>query len=439
MAVGGGVKLPPDLDLHSKNAYADWKFWESEFEDYLVSTGQDNAPDKVKISLLRNIMGSDSSRILQTVDMVEEDKKSYVKWKQAIERYVRPRINEVFERYVFAQRCQEEGESFEHFFTALRHLVKNCNYNNTTGESAENKMLRDRIVHGVLDKAVQEALLRVDNLTLEKAAAHCRACEQSKQQAHLIHSKNGDSESDTVLISAVSKSSSEQRQRPVKDGETKGEFQCRRCQSVHGPKACPAYGKKCAKCGVLNHFARSCRVRKVQVVERIELSSSQESLYCDSVSVCPVDIRGRIKSHRDSSSASYPNEWQEKVSIEGVKMMVKLDTGAQVSVLPLQVFKKVDKQFRVEPTNVKLKTLDGVITPVGKVTLNCQATRAEAYIDFMVVDLDVVPLLGLPGCIQLNLVQRVHSVDNRTAKDSFVRQNEDVFHGLGCFPQEGGG
>ncbi|XP_063216579.1 laminin subunit alpha-1 [Bacillus rossius redtenbacheri] len=41
-------------------------------------------------------------------------------------------------------------------------------------------------------------------------------------------------------------------------------------------------------------------------------------------------LQGRIKSHRDSSSASYPNEWQEKVSIEGVKMMVKLDTGAQV-------------------------------------------------------------------------------------------------------------
>ncbi|KAJ8889244.1 hypothetical protein PR048_008742 [Dryococelus australis] len=32
MAMCGGVKLPPDLDLQRKNAYADWKFWEFEFE-----------------------------------------------------------------------------------------------------------------------------------------------------------------------------------------------------------------------------------------------------------------------------------------------------------------------------------------------------------------------------------------------------------------------
>ncbi|KAJ8884101.1 hypothetical protein PR048_015958 [Dryococelus australis] len=189
-----------------------------------------------------------------------------------------------------------------------------------------------------------EALLRTDNLTFEKAAAQCRAYEQSKQQGHLIHNKNGDSENESCTLSEVKKVFNDQRLRHVKPSDS----------GIHGPKACPAYGKKCVKCDVLNHFARSRRVRKVQVVEHVESHSSQESLYCDSVSVAlhPVKVRGQI-----------------------------------------------------QPTSVKLKRLDGVITPVGKVTLLCRAKGYEAYINFMLMDLEVVPLLGLSGCLVLNLVQ----------------------------------
>ncbi|KAJ8896422.1 hypothetical protein PR048_001766 [Dryococelus australis] len=79
MAKGGGVKLPPALYLQSKNAYAEWKFWESEFEDYLVSTGQDNAADMAKISLYGILMGSTSSRILATLAIPDDDRNNYIK------------------------------------------------------------------------------------------------------------------------------------------------------------------------------------------------------------------------------------------------------------------------------------------------------------------------------------------------------------------------
>ncbi|KAJ8866831.1 hypothetical protein PR048_032692 [Dryococelus australis] len=65
MAVDEGVKLLPDLNLQSKNAYAVRKFWDSD---------QDNANNKVKISLVQNIMGSASSRILMTLTIPDEDR-----------------------------------------------------------------------------------------------------------------------------------------------------------------------------------------------------------------------------------------------------------------------------------------------------------------------------------------------------------------------------
>ncbi|KAF2905470.1 hypothetical protein ILUMI_00703 [Ignelater luminosus] len=55
--IGGPVKLPPDLDLQSSNAAKEWKFWKSTFEDYLVATGQDEAQDKVKLSILCYLIG----------------------------------------------------------------------------------------------------------------------------------------------------------------------------------------------------------------------------------------------------------------------------------------------------------------------------------------------------------------------------------------------
>ncbi|KAJ8866829.1 hypothetical protein PR048_032690 [Dryococelus australis] len=60
------------------------------------------------------------------------------------------------------------------------------------------------------------------------------------------------------------------------------------------------------------------------------------------------------------------NGEKKKKTTEEVSMTVKLHTGAQVNVLRLHTLKKVNNQFQVKPTSVKLKTLDGVITPVGK-------------------------------------------------------------------------
>lgn len=52
----GSVKLPPDFDLQSDNAANNWKFWKTTFMDYLIATRQDETVDKVKLSILRNMM-----------------------------------------------------------------------------------------------------------------------------------------------------------------------------------------------------------------------------------------------------------------------------------------------------------------------------------------------------------------------------------------------
>ena len=83
-------------------------------------------------------------------------------------------VNEPYERYIFNKRHQDESESFELFLSALRKLIKTCNYCRT----CVNSILRDRIVLGIRDTNTQQALLKERKLTLdicpaaENATAH---------------------------------------------------------------------------------------------------------------------------------------------------------------------------------------------------------------------------------------------------------------------------
>ena len=95
-------------------------------------------------------------------------------------------------------------------------------------------MIRDKIVFGVRDNAVQERLLREADLSLERAVDICRTAEISKMQYQATRTEK--------------KSWKGQSKQP-----------CKYCSQVHPPRKCPAYGKKCKKCNGMNHFANVCQ------------------------------------------------------------------------------------------------------------------------------------------------------------------------------------
>ncbi|CAB3229058.1 unnamed protein product [Arctia plantaginis] len=264
------VKLPPNLNLQSESAASEFKFWLQLFEDYMVAVGKNAAEDKVKLSLLRNMMGPEAARILQTLPIKDENAEKYTNVIDAIKLFVSPQINNSFERFKFNERKQRYGEPFEMFLTNCRELIKTCEYNVTSdSEPLENQILRDKIVHGVYDKAIQENLLRIENLTLEKAIHYCRTSEQSKKQVQQMNT------STAVEVDVLKKT-------------INNTFSCMRCQKQHGPRQCPAFGKRCSKCGILNHFAVSCRkipqhakkVKEVKFDEKPDDTSSSEELFC---------------------------------------------------------------------------------------------------------------------------------------------------------------
>lgn len=431
MATMGMVKLPPDFDLQGQNAAGEWKFWKTAFEDYLVAIGQDKAAGLVKLSILRNIIGTESARIMSTFVIPEDQQDKYEYMLELITKYVNPRINECFERYNFLKRVQKEGETFEHFLTECRHLVKSCNYNTLDpNQTSEDKALRDKIVMGIRDPTTREALLRLDELTLDKTINFCRTSEQSRNQS--IKFQEGEEE--VNFIKKYKKPGEKKRQKSEQQ-DAKDKFKCKRCQNMHGPRECPAYGKKCRKCGLLNHFAISCRIKNVKNVEE-KCDTSEENLFVGNIS---KDLPSNKSNSTSNSYRNPTNIWEEFIHVENKRCKVRLDTGADVSVIPSTLFNCINKKFKVRDTHCILKGFEGSqVKPIGIVNLYCKYKSVEMYEDFVIVEGANQVLLSGLACVKLQLVKRVNNIsvteNGLNDREKFINKNFEIFSGYGKFP-----
>ena len=97
------------------------------------------------------------------------------------EEYCKPKHNVTVERYRFNTQVQDKAESIDRYVTGLRLIAKNCSFGNL-----EDELIRDRILCGVNSDDVKQQLLRVQDLTLDKALTICRAYEQSKKHIQYL-------------------------------------------------------------------------------------------------------------------------------------------------------------------------------------------------------------------------------------------------------------
>ena len=94
---------------------------------------------------------------------------------------------------------------------------------------------------------------------------------------------------------------------------------CRKCGRIHEPKNCPAYGQVCRKCKKVNHWAKCCQTKLVQ-----ETTVTDEYL----IEAISGD---KIQSGNDKEATII-------LKINGKLVKGKIDTGAEVDVMPKRVF-----------------------------------------------------------------------------------------------------
>ncbi|GFT10873.1 transposon Ty3-I Gag-Pol polyprotein [Nephila pilipes] len=117
----------------------------------------------------------------------------------------------------------------------------------------------------------------------------------------------------------------------------------------------------------------------------------------------------------------------------------KLDTGAEVNILPLYILNMFKVKPKLSETNLSLTTYGNFkLKPDGSLKISCSTNKLiNVPLPFYVVNVKSIPILGLKGCKELKLIERIDAIECRViSKNELIKQYKDVFTGIGEFPSE---
>ena len=110
----------------------------------------------------------------------------------------------------------------------------------------------------------------------------------------------------------------------------------------------------------------------------------------------------------------------------------KLDSAAQVNILPEHIYKELRVRPKLYRTRVKLTSNSGDCIPVkGKVIAKIEKGQNRSYpVQFFVVPAKSVPIIGLNTCEKLQLIKRCFLINGMDPQLS--DKYESLFDDIGC-------
>ncbi|UYV80685.1 K02A2.6-like [Cordylochernes scorpioides] len=392
---------PSELALHG-NVAENWRRFKQRLMLYLEATEKATKPDKLKVAILLNFIGEEALEVFNTFHLKEDEAENFDLVINKFDDFCEPKKNVIFERFKFFSATQKDGESIDSFITELKGLSTSCEF-----ESQKDSLIRDRIVYGIQDKALQERLLREPNLTLLKAIEMCKTDEISKQQIKIMQNNQN--------ICQIRKY--EKKHSPKQNQESEKEFKCQRCGKSYRAKNCPAWGKRCSKCKKINHFAAFCKSSAIRSLN----GETEETVW----SIHEAKVVHTL-------------EWKKSIIVNGKEICFKLDSGAEVNVLPY-TFTRQMKGLEIFQTNRKLTSYTGhEIKIKGIATLNCKTKNKTESLEFFIADGYYQPILGIEAIEKLSLIKKCDAVQteqNNSAKE-ILNRHKNIFEGIGRLPIE---
>ena len=400
---------PPE---HFSFRAADWPQWSSRWERFHRRSGLAEEDDQAQIDGLIYQMGASAENLLKSFRMNDVDIKKYACVLKKFNDHYETGCNVIYERAVFNRRKEGDHEDddpvkgigVENFITHLWTLSETCQY-----EGMQEQLVRDRIVVGIKDTKLSEKLAADKELTLEKAIRMVKEAEANKRMKKLLQGTN----EPTADVDALKfrKGKFKPKQETASGGKkASASGVCNWCgyHADHSKKQCPARDEKCNICKKKGHFSKVCRSKKSKVNEIAGSSDDSDDYFLGSITM--IDA---------------VEDWKATLHVGRVPVEFKIDTGADVTVIPERVFnptmgdlQKTDRRL-CGPGNNMLSLAGMVETTVRHREV---MTTQQVYV---VKGLEK-PLLGRPAIEKLGLLKRVREVEVKVKE-----RYPELFKGLG--------
>ena len=411
----------------------EWPKWIRRFEWFRQASGLDAKAEERQVNTLIYTMGDQADDILCSFKLEGADLKKYDTVKAKFESHFVKRRNKIFERAKFNQRVQKAGEPVDSFITALYCLSEHCEYNDLRDE-----MIRDRIVVGISNSKLSEQLQLDPELKLETAIAKVRQSEAVKQQQSVVRGKENElietvsSESESESVEVVysrkpPKYHGKKSHRAVQATRkpSSGDDSCTRCGKSpnHSKFQCPAFEAICHKCSKRGHFQVMCR----STSNVSSIISEDDDAFLGTVQAC-ADVA--------TVESTGSNPWEISLKINAVYQVFKIDTGADVTVIPKSMFQKLSGA----KLHHSMKRLRGAslypLSVVGQFKGTLQYKERSIEEEIFVIEGLETALVGRPAIQALGLVVRVDAVAGVNIEDTIVSSHPKLFSGLGEFSGE---
>ena len=304
-------------------------------------------------------------------------------------------------------------------------LAERCGFGHLHDE-----LIRDRIVVGIRDISLSEKMQMEPRLDLEKVINYVRHSEAVKKQQVTLR---GTPTSIDNTIDAVRKGKPQhsrgkarrQSDRPLNaqlsstpKPNTAGRKNnnCSRCgkSPLHPKQQCPAREAICHHCSKKGHFKSMCRSRNTIG----DISDEGEELtFLDTVHSEVAVINGGTK------------PWTTVIYLNGCATEFKIDTGADVTVIPAIIYEKSRDDPLASPDRILRGPSQHMLSVAGKFVGNLKASNAIVKQEIYVVKGLQRPLLGRPAIESLGVAIQVSEI--LANKDVVVSKFPHIFKGLG--------
>uniref|UniRef100_A0A1B6L0V9 RNA-directed DNA polymerase n=1 Tax=Graphocephala atropunctata TaxID=36148 RepID=A0A1B6L0V9_9HEMI len=294
--------------------------------------------------VLRNLVSPKTVDSLDFDTIVKELKSHYA-----------PKKLVISERFKFYKRDQLPSESISNYVVELKQLASQCNFNSFLEEA-----LRDRLVCGVNNEAIQRKLLTEHSLTFTKAVELAVSMELASNELKSFHS-----DSSASNVNKVS--------------QRKVERKCTCCGEVnHGWVNCKYKNYSCNVCKKKGHLAKICRKKNVSYnfsshdngnkprgrsSSRTRFKHSQgknrknvNQVNFENSEVGLSEGTQNLSLYKVDTVNTLSQPFQVKVVIEGKLVSAEIDTGAGRTVMAQSVFSKLFPNFYLCKSNVRLNT-----------------------------------------------------------------------------------
>ena len=409
-----GIPPPEKLKVTDDSALSqNYRRFIRGWNNYEVATNLKAESSEFRCAIFMTMIGSDAVELFESFKFAEdESEEDIVTVIKKFEDYCVESTHEAFESFRFHSRDQEQNESIDAFVAELRKLAKGCNFGDQ-----EDRMIRDRILVGVKSKKTQGKLLEDSKLSLKTAIETCRAQEASQSKLETMTGKQ------TVSVDRVKQKKNDKQKKhsgassEISEKKNETEKKCTKCgyKWHKNFNNCPAKNEECLRCHRVGHFQSVCRQKDKKKVRHVRDSDSDDEHV----------FLGNINEVNDVNS----DDWHTELLVDGKNVRFRIDTGADVTVVPDSYFKNTDK---LQKTDKKLYGPGGSkieVVGVHKASMETKKQNSKTVQDLYVVRGLKKPLLGRPAIQALDLLQRINAVSTSTVEPK--KEYPELWQGLG--------